>query len=622
MFSEEFTIAWPFFFASVIALGLVINTRNRKRSEATLYFALCMLSAGLWSFFSGMHLIVDSFQAKVLWSDAKFLFVATLPVFWLLLAWTFSNKKESIATQTLIKLFFLPAITVLLVATNGFHYLVFSEVGPLKTEHFESIARDYGPWFWIHTVYSYTLFVVGIGVFIQCIFKSKGHFRAQAIVMASGSLAPFVFNAIYLSNPLAFRFLDYTPVAFAATGVVYFLGLFKFKMLDLMPIAQAEIVRSMEDVVIVTDLDGIIVDANEAASMLRIGRSGSEVGHPIVQAFPLLADVWSASKDSEKISKEIQVLIDSTARWYRADVKQIFNASGKLEGKLVVLRDVSDAKKAQIQLQEAKLKADELSHLKSAFLSNMSHDVRTPLAGIIGMADLLIEECEGDHKEFALMIRQSGHRLLKQLNSLLSVSHLSAGKLDHHRRVLNLVDVVSRLISSAKMDLEEKQVQLHVSLPDIPLKADLDPDHLSHAISHILDHAVRYTNEGSVHFDLSKERDEAVFRISDTGRGFEPEFIRSIGQVMGALELAELGLDSGSGLGLRVAHGLIEEMGGRLLIKTEPGLGSVFTVRLPLMTETETSEVVQSIGPKEDRPAAGQSTKQGSTPSPVLNFSK
>ena len=81
MFSDEFTIAWPFFFASVIALGLAISALKRKRSAASFYFTLCMVAAGILSMSSGLHLMVEGFGAKLFWADSKFLFVASLPVF-------------------------------------------------------------------------------------------------------------------------------------------------------------------------------------------------------------------------------------------------------------------------------------------------------------------------------------------------------------------------------------------------------------------------------------------------------------------------------------------------------------------------------------------------------------
>ena len=513
MFSDEFTIAWPFFFASVIALGLAISALKRKRSAASFYFTLCMVAAGIWSMSSGLHLMVEGFGAKLFWADSKFLFVASLPVFWLLLALSFSKNREPIKPKTIALLLVFPVLTVLMVATNSWHHLVFKAVTPLVTDRFVSISRDYGPWFWMHTAYSYALIVTGVGIFIRCFVQSKGHLRSQAIVMAGGSLIPFVFNAVYLSNQAAFYYLDFTPVAFAATGVFYFYGLFKFRMLDLMPIAMAEIVRSMEDAVVVTDTKGFIVDTNDAASNLKLSTDASEIGQLVSSVYPFLTEFCNTVASEDRLSKEIFVELDNIQAWFKVDSKVILDKRKVPEGRLIVLRDITESKTAQIQLEDAKKKAEELSTLKSAFLSNMSHDVRTPLAGIIGLADLLADECTGDQQQFAAMIKESGDRLLKLINSLLSVSHLSSGTLDQNTELLNLVDLSRRVMAPVEKDLISHDIELNVSFPDEVIEAELDPNHLAHALTHILDHAVKFTEKGSIHFTLLRDGNNVLLPL-------------------------------------------------------------------------------------------------------------
>ena len=530
---------------------------------------------------SGLHLVVANYGVKIFLVNFKFLFVATLPVFWFLLALSFSRNRARVKSSTTAFLFVFPALTVLMIATNGWHHLVFESSELLVTERFTSVSREYGIWFWMFTAYTYALVLAGVGLFIRSMFRTKGHLRSQALVMSGGSIIPFVFNAVYLTNQDLFYYLDYTPVAFAATGAVYFFGLFKFRMLDLMPIAREEIVRSMEDAVVVTDNNGFIVDTNEATEVLRSSTGRSEVGQSVVAEFPFLKDIWTMSLDNGRHSKEILVELDNFKAWYRADIKAILDRAGNPEGRLIVLRDVSESKAAQIQLQDAKKKAEELSILKSAFLSNMSHDVRSPLAGIIGFAEILTEECEGDQKQFADMIRESGNRLLKLLNSLLSVSHLSSGTLDQQSEVLDLIDLSRRVMAPVEKELIERGIDLKVGFPLEIVEAEHDANHLMHALTHILDYAVKYTEAGEIAFSLAQESEEVVFRIEDTGKGFDPSFVKSISQPLEINNLTEFGLDQGSSLGLRVANGLIEEMGGHLVIQSEIGKGTQFTVRLP-----------------------------------------
>ncbi|MBT3449230.1 MAG: hypothetical protein HOC28_07965 [Bacteroidetes Order II. Incertae sedis bacterium] len=583
MFTQEFAVAWPYFVSSAVALGMAGQVFVRKRNVFANYFILMMVAAGGWSLFSGIHLLVSSFAAKVFWSDAKFLFITTLPVFWILLASVFAGSNRCISSKKIALLFVIPALTVLLIATNSYHNLVFRNVSPLQTELFTSLSREFGTWFWIHTTYSYALIMSGVVLFIRSMIRNSGSLRIQATIMTGGSLVPLVFNAIYLSNAEAFYFLDFTSVVFAVTGFFYWIGLFKYRMLDLIPIAREEIFRSMGDAVCVVDTDDTVVDINEIAISYTSEPDVAIVGRPLDEVFPFLDEI-------DPSCNEVLIQRESGSLWHSVKVQDIINSRGEVEGRIIVLRNVDDRKVVELQLQEAKNKAEELSLLKSAFLTSMSHDVRTPLTGIIGLSQILAGEVAKEQKELAVMIQESGSKLLKLLNSLLSVAHLSAGTLDLHREKLNMVELSHYVLNQIEPEISKKKVELRVTLPDEFLEAYHDYGHLTHALTHILDHAVRYTETGSIQFDLRREQNDVIFRIIDTGRGFEPAFVRSIREPINSVNLAEFGLNNNSGLGLRVANGLLEELGGTLEIRSEVGVGSTFTARLPVMNRHRSSD--------------------------------
>ena len=324
-------------------------------------------------------------------------------------------------------------------------------------------------------------------------------------------------------------------------------------MLDLIPIAREEIFRSMGDAVCVVDTDDTVVDINEIAISYTSEPDVAIVGRPLDEVFPFLDEI-------DPSCNEVLIQRESGSLWHSVKVQDIINSRGEVEGRIIVLRNVDDRKVVELQLQEAKNKAEELSLLKSAFLTSMSHDVRTPLTGIIGLSQILAGEVAKEQKELAVMIQESGSKLLKLLNSLLSVAHLSAGTLDLHREKLNMVELSHYVLNQIEPEISKKKVELRVTLPDEFLEAYHDYGHLTHALTHILDHAVRYTETGSIQFDLRREQNDVIFRIIDTGRGFEPAFVRSIREPINSVNLAEFGLNNNSGLGLRVANGLLEEL--------------------------------------------------------------
>lgn len=579
MFDGSVTIAWAFFGSSILSFELAMHAWAKRRNEySTAFFALMVL-AGCWSLFSGMHLVIRDFELKVLISNIKFLFIVPLPVTWALMAAWYADIK--ISRRTVKWLFVMPSITMVLIATNQWHHAVFIANDPFVLEGFTTIAREYGFWFWTNMAYSYFMVMAGFLIFLREVIKTRGHVRVQALIMMAGSAMPLISNMLYFLGPGAFLYLDWTPVSFAASGIFFYIGMFRYRMLDLMPIAREKIITSMDDGVVITDPDGYILEVNRATERLLDQGSVASTGRSITHLLPFLAPAWESSLDRDPVRMELPRDVKGERRWMVVRIRHVMNDAGVLQGKMVLLRDITERKEAEIHLVESRRRVQELSALKSAFLSNMSHDVRTPLSGIIGLADVLIEETEGDQQELAGMIRTSGDRLLKLLNSILSVSHLSSGTLDQNIEPTNVAALAHNVLVQYEREADEKGLRIQENGSDAMIVRNVDPAHIAHALSHIFDHAVRYTDSGSITMDVREKDADLTIRISDTGRGFDPAFVASIDDPIDTLSLAEFGLDKGSGLGLRVAHGLIQESGGRLLIASEPGIGSSFTIVLP-----------------------------------------
>ncbi len=579
MFDGSFSIAWAFFASSILSFELAMHAWAKRRNAYSNAFFAVMLLAGFWSLCSGLHLVLEDFDHKVLISSIKFAFILPLPVTWVLMAAWFTDVKVS---KRMVRLLYvIPIITMLLIATNSWHKLVFISNTPFEQESFTTIEREYGVWFWVNMGYAYLMIVAGFGLFLRKVIMTRGYVRVQAVIMVIGSALPLLSNMLYFLGPGAFLFLDWTPVSFAASGVFFYIGMFRYRMLDLMPIARGQIISSMDDGVVITDPTGFVLEVNDATGRLVSSEVDALSGKHVTDVLPFLAPAWEAAATEDQYRSELPLIDGDERHWMVVRIRSVINDADVLQGKLILLRDVTERKEAEIHLVESRERIQELSRLKSAFLSNMSHDVRTPLSGIIGLADVLVEETEGDQQELAGMIRSSGDRLLKLLNSILSVSHLSSGTLDQNVESTNVVALAKNVMVQYERDAEDKGLEIHETIPSDMVVRDVDPAHIAHALSHIFDHAVRFTDSGSIAMDIREKGADLLIRVTDTGRGFDPAFVASIDEPIDTLSLAEFGLDKGSGLGLRVAHGLIQESGGRLLIASEPGIGSMFTIVLP-----------------------------------------
>ncbi|HSB15625.1 MAG TPA: ATP-binding protein [Bryobacteraceae bacterium] len=241
--------------------------------------------------------------------------------------------------------------------------------------------------------------------------------------------------------------------------------------------------------------------------------------------------------------------------------------------------------------------------MKAQFLASLNHEIRTPLSGILGMTDLLLEtELDEEQKDYVGSARVCAENLLALLNATLEYSDLSAGKLAAEEAEFDLRETLSSAVSQYAQKASAKGLELACSFsPDLPAVAVGDALRLRQLFSHLLDNAVKFTERGEVHFRASSRPAGGGFllrvEVSDTGIGIQVE---KLGAIFESFRQLDSGLSrsySGLGLGLALSQKLVELMGGALSAESEPGKGSTFSVTLPLrLPDDQGSAHLQSAG--------------------------
>jgi PAS domain S-box-containing protein len=566
--------AWPFLVSGLLACTLSAYVVYRRRSRTTLYLSLGTLAIGLWALCSGFHLLASDIAVKTAWVHAKYPFTSATPVFWLLTALAYSGSKLLDRRSFLIGLFVYPVVSVLLVATNSMHGLMFKSVFPVVTARYTTIGHTYGAAFWMYALIGYTMIFIGVGVLAKNVIVRKGYVRRQSLVMTIAALTPVAFNVLFLLSPSGHSYLDYTPVSFVITNAAFVLAILKYRMLALMPIARREVIRLMHAPVIVTDRDGYIEDLNPAAREVFGFHRDALLGRVITEVLPALEDVFTATTRHASDEREVELDTADGTMWFKAAGTTIEDGKGRRRGRVFVLYDISE-------LHQARDRAEELSRMKSTFLSNMSHEIRTPLSAILGVSDMLMEQADEDDRELVGLIRESGQRLLRMLNSVLSVSSIQAGTVLHNPETVELKEIVSSIVDEYRQPASDRSIEFIVELPDAPVNGQLDPLHLSHVLSHLVDNAVRYTEDGVIRIGLHAAEDEICIRVSDTGSGIPGAFLARVGSPFHQADSGDTRPSEGAGLGLAVVWGLVDVMGGRVALNTRQGEGSSFRICLP-----------------------------------------
>lgn len=248
-----------------------------------------------------------------------------------------------------------------------------------------------------------------------------------------------------------------------------------------------------------------------------------------------------------------------------------------------------------LALQTAKDKAEESDRLKSAFLANMSHDIRTPLNSIIGFTDLIMNtECTEDEiKEFLNTIQKSGSNLLHLINDIIDYSRIEAGELkvvnipcDINTKLDELLDIF--IDKKARNNKQNVNIYNSKGNPNPNFTVVLDSFRLDQILTNLLDNALKFTSEGSIEFGYNLKENEIIFYVKDTGIGIEKEnqplIFERFRQVHEKTDKSIIGV----GLGLAISTQLTKLMKGQLWVESEIGKGSTFYVSLPLDLKDQT----------------------------------
>lgn len=282
---------------------------------------------------------------------------------------------------------------------------------------------------------------------------------------------------------------------------------------------------------------------------------------------------------------------------YARDYVPIF-IDNEYRGHLWLYRDVSEAKQIQNDLLRAKQLAEVSMNAKQDFLAKMSHELRTPINGVLGLTNLMINsQLSKENMEYLNGIRFSGEHLLSIINDILDLSKIEAGKLQIESLAFDPHKVVDQLLKNLKVQAEAKKVSLTMDWESIiPSPLIGDPLRLSQVLMNLLSNAIKFTQEGFVHISgkaivLNQQTCELQFSVKDSGIGIPKDKLDIIFESFTQADQSTAVRFGGTGLGLTIVKQLVEMQGGRILVNSEVGRGSVFTIVIPYTIAEKSSSI-------------------------------
>ena len=335
--------------------------------------------------------------------------------------------------------------------------------------------------------------------------------------------------------------------------------------------------EALGDVIVRRDDTGRITYVNDAFCRLAGRPAGELLGTGF--ALPVLEQgAIAALPDATRIHD--QKIDADGVRWIAWRDVAIRDALSERSEMLSVGRDVTDRTQAEHALAQARDQAEAANRAKGRFLAMVSHEIRTPLNGILGMADLLLDTpLSPEQTTYAKAVKTSGDTLLSLIEEILDFSKIEAGRLDLEARPFSLGAMVEETVELLSPRAQEKGLEIASFIDErLPDRVIGDAARLRQVLLNLAGNAVKFTEAGGVAVEVEAGiwPDEITFLIRDTGIGIAPE---AQARVFEEFEQADGGAArkfGGTGLGLAISRRIVERMGGRIGVASEPGRGSTF----------------------------------------------
>ena len=563
--------------AAVMAAVLALYARSRRGTTGAREVALLLLAVFVWCSAYALESASTGLALKVFWAKVEYAGIASAPLAWFAFALAYTGRSRWLTRRNLALLAVIPVITLLLVTTNEAHGLVWSTTALGASGSF--LVVEHGLWFWVYWIYSYSMLVLGTLFLVSMLARSPGIYRRQGAALLVAVAAPWVGNGMYVLGLNPFPYLDLTPFAFLISGTAVSWGLFRFRFLEIVPVARDALVEGMEDGVIVVDTRGRIVDLNPAAQRV-LGTTASEaVGEPLLRLSPVLdelIDGYSPDDGDLEAHKEVELGEDGEGRSYDLVLSSLRDRGGRRTGRLLVLRDVTERKRAEEEMirQGAELARSNAELENFAYL--IAHDLRAPLRGINGFSQILLEDhvevLDDVGRDYLSRIRSGTLRMEQLIDELLEFSRLTRATMRRERVDLS---AIARDVASELRRGDPGRAARFVIADG--LEANGDPHLLHVALWNILDNAWKFTQgEPEARIELGAERrpEGQVFFVRDNGVGFEMAYSDKLFRAFQRLHTSEE--FEGTGIGLATVQRVVERHGGRVWAEAEVGEGAIF----------------------------------------------
>ncbi|WP_165875278.1 sensor histidine kinase [Natrarchaeobius chitinivorans] len=553
--------AYPTLIATAVSLVLAVYTvlhiRRHEPSPTTLSFVAMNVAIVIWTLFSAIKLLSTDPLIKFQAYRLLYLGGGSIGPFLLLFTLAYTDRTRWLRRRFVVGLFVVPIVFWTLLFTNPYD-LVTVETYLVDVDGLVVLRTTTGPAYAVFSfTYALVMALLTLAVLLSETIKQGRSYLPQSVLMVIAVVTPVLVSFLTSANvpPFTLESVNFVPASAVISSIALGVATFRYRMLDLRPIARRTVIEHSPDGVLVLDRAKRVVHANDTAATV-LGPASPAVGNSLEEVFPGF-DLETAST----------VTLDRSSSTGAADFLEIrsqpLRRQGDHVGWVLVLRDVTTRIRRERDLEN--------------FTSVVSHDIREPLRTIENYLDLLEDNAaleEGD-RELLTTAKENSRQLQGMVTDLLQYSQLDAGEESFDR--VDCDRVVADVLETLQFEIEDRDATVVVD--DLPTVVGNDHQ-LRRLFRNLLTNALKYTDDSpEIQVTVDELETEWAFTVADDGIGIESSDLERIFDLFTRADRTDSA--SGSGVGLAVCKKIVEQHGGQISIESTPGDGTEVTFTIP-----------------------------------------
>ncbi|CAH1214558.1 Adaptive-response sensory-kinase SasA [Paenibacillus plantiphilus] len=570
--------------ATCCSLILCYLSWKRRELPISISYGLGMLAGAFYTFGYAFEITSSTLEDIRFWLRVEYIGIPFGSTIWIIMVLQYTGRQALIRKPFIALLMLVPMVTFVAHYTNEWHHLFYSSMSIDSSAGFPLVHLVKGPLYALHLGYSYFFFAIGMGLMIQMYRKAMPRMKKQVAFMMIGSLGPFGFPIIYLSGILHVP-IDISPFGFIFSGVFYMWGIYQFNMLRLAPLALQKVFESMQDAVIVVDLDNCITGYNQSASRLIDGLNDKgAIGQSAAELFSLYPTLLEIITKDPALNNKVQISRHGEDRFYHAHMTTISDKKLKPVGRMLLLSDITETVHYEERLLHSARQLAELNAFKDKMFNVVAHDIRDPLAVLINLMELMEEEmqtCGGSHAEIVDEMGQQIQNTFTLVESLLEWFQSQRGGMVFHPVIRDLAHTVQTNIRLMQVRSVGKNITILSEISD-GLYVFADKEMLDLIIRNLLSNAIKFTEYGgSITLKAEHADGKIIVSVSDTGSGIPADQADSLLQESYPASSLGTAGERGVGLGLTLCREFVRLNGGEIWFDSTLEQGSTFYFSLP-----------------------------------------